>query len=372
MYKGDPSRLLVIQTAFLGDLILTSPLIRALKERFPRASLEVLVRKANAPVLEDNPFVDEVIPYDKRGREAGLGGMARMAGMLRARRYDLCVSPHRSLRSALLAAVAGIPHRIGMADSPGRRFYHNLVPKDRALHELERHLELVRAVGVDPRSCSRAMVVEVGAEAARTSEDLLRASGLDPTRPIVGIQPGSVWTTKRWLPERFAAVALRIRRRGLQVAVVGGPDDREIGEMVIDPGAALEGEWEQDRRSRDAPGGEQGAIAPAANLAGKTTLKELVALIDRFGVFITNDSGPMHIAVARGVPVVALFGPTTPAQGFAPYTERAVVVEENLPCRPCGRHGHNKCPEKHFLCMKLIRPDGVMRAFDKVIEIGDA
>ena len=372
MYTGDPSRLLVIQTAFLGDLILTSPLIRALKERFPRTNLEVLARKENSPVLEDNPFVDEVIPYDKRGRDAGMGGMIRMAGRLRARRYDLCVSPHRSLRSALLAAAAGIPHRIGMADSPGRRFYHDLVPKDRALHELERHLELVRAVGVDPRSCSRAMVVEVGAEAARTSEDLLRASGLDSTRPIVGIQPGSVWPTKRWLPERFAAVALDLRRRGLQVVVVGGPGDRETGEVVLDPHADLDGEREQDGRVRQAPGEEEGDIAAAANLAGKTTLKDLVALIDRFRVFITNDSGPMHIAVARGVPVVALFGPTTPAQGFAPYTERAVVVEENLPCRPCGRHGHRKCPEKHFLCMRLIRPEHVMKAFDKVLGMCEA
>jgi len=369
MYTGDPSRLLVIQTAFLGDLILTSPLIRALKERFPRASLEILARKETSPVLEDNPFVDAVIPYDKRGRDAGIAGMVRMAGRLRGRSYELCVSPHRSLRSALIAAAAGIPRRIGVADSPGRWLYHDLVPKDRALHELERHLELMRAVGVDPQSCPRAMVVEVGAEEARTAEGMLRSSGLDPTRPIVGIQPGSVWPTKRWPPERFAAVAFEVRRRGLQVVVVGGPGDREAGEIVLDPSAAFEGEGGRDGEGRPCPGEGTGEMPGAANLAGRTTLKDLVALIDRFTAFITNDSGPMHIAVARGVPVVAIFGPTTPAQGFAPYTDHAVVVEENLPCRPCGRHGHRACPEKHFLCMRLIRPEAVMKAFDEVLDI---
>lgn len=333
--------------------MLTTPLIRALKERFPGAELEVLARKPAAPVLEGNPSVDAVIPYDKRGGDNGLGGMVRMAGRLRARGYDLCVSPHRSLRSALLAAAAGIPQRVGMADSPGRRLYHHRIEKDRSRHELERHLALIRAVGGDPDTCRRAMVVEVVDGAARSVLGLLAASGIDPDRPIIGIQHGSEWPTKQWVPGGFGAVAAVLRKRGYQVVLFGVPGDREVGDAVLndsDPGDAT--------------------AAGAANLAGKTTLQELVALIDRCEVFITNDTGPMHIAVARDVPVVAIFGPTVPSQGFGPYSEKAVVVEtKDLPCRPCGRHGHRACPEKHFLCMKRITPSQVLEAFDRVSEL---
>jgi heptosyltransferase-2 len=328
-----PPALLVVQTSFLGDVVLTTPLLHALRERVRPRRLAVLVRPEAAPLVRGHPDVDDVLLDDKRGRDGGAGGLLGTARRLRRERFDVAVSPHRSLRTALMLAAARIPRRIGFRDAPGAPLYHERVRRDPSRHAVERMLALAEpfggAIGTPQIS------VPVSAEARANAAALLP----EGPEPLVGLAPGSVWPTKRWSVDGFAAVAAALASDGARCVVLGGPAERALGEEV-------------HRRS----GGR------TVMLCGRTDLATLVALIDRLGVLIANDSAPMHVACARGVPVVAVFCATTPAQGFGPWGPHATVVDVDLECRPCGRHGGRRCPRGTDDCIRLVEPAAVLTA----------
>jgi lipopolysaccharide heptosyltransferase II len=325
--------LLVAQTSFLGDVVLTTPLLSALRERLRPRRLAVLVRPEAVPLLDGHPHVDVVLADDKRGVTRGLGGLARLAARLRHERFDLAVSPHRSLRTAIVLAAARIPRRIGFAESRGAFLYHERVIRDRSLHDVQRNLALAGPFG-GPAGEPRLHVAVQPAAAACAAALLPEGCG-----PLVGVAPGSVWATKRWTPEGFAGVLRALREQGARVVVLGAASERPIADQVV----------------RLAGGG-------ATVLAGRTDLATLVAVVDRLALLIANDSAPMHIACARDVPVVAVFCATTPALGYGPWGTRSAVVETDLDCRPCARHGGRACPRGTEDCMRLVRPEAVLAA----------
>jgi heptosyltransferase-2 len=329
---GAPA-LLVVQTSFLGDVILTTPLISALRRRLAPRRLAVLVRPEAAPLLAGHPDVDEVLIDDKRGRDRGPSGLLRTAARLRRLRFDLVVSPHRSLRTALMLAAARIPRRVGFRESRGAFLYHRRVVRGGRRHDVLRNLALVEPFGGAPGP--PALRIPVTPEAAARAAMLLpEGSG-----PLVGVAPGSVWATKRWRPEGFAAVVASLVRDGARCVILGGPDDRALAEAI----RALSG-------------------AAVTALAGRTDVATLVAVVDRLALLIGNDSAPMHVACARSVPVVAIFCATTPALGYGPFGPAATVVEADLACRPCGRHGGRRCPRATEDCMRLVDPATVLAA----------
>jgi heptosyltransferase-2 len=328
---GGPA-VLIAQTSFLGDVVLTTPLVSALRRRLAPRRLAVLVRPEAVPLVAAHPDVDAVLVDDKRGRDRGLGGLVRVARRLRAEGFDLVVSPHRSLRTALVLAAAGIPQRVGFRQSRGAFLYHRRVPRDRRHHDVERNLALAAPFGGAPEPAR--LHVPVTAEAAA------RAAALVPpgAGPLVGIAPGSVWATKRWSAEGYAAVIAGLAADGARCVVLGGPDEVALAERV----AALAG---------------SGTV-----LAGRTDLATLVAVIDRLALLVANDSAPMHVACAREVPVVAVFCATTPALGYGPWGPRATVVEADVDCRPCARHGGRSCPRGTEDCIRLVAPAAVLAA----------
>ena len=335
--RGEPA-LLVVQTSFLGDVVLTTPLISALREQVRPRRLAVLVRPDAAPLLAGHPDVDEVMIDDKRGRDRGAFGWLRVARRVRAARFDVAVSPHRSLRTALLLAAARIPRRVGFRESRGAPLYHIRLPRDRRRHDVERNLALMAPFGGAPAVPQ--LHLPVSSEAAARAETLLPAG----TGPLIGLAPGSVWATKRWTPAGYAAVAARFVREGARCVLLGGPDDVPLADEI---------------RARAGDG--------VSVLAGRTDLATLVAVIDRLTLLIANDSAPMHVACARGVPVVAVFCATTPALGYGPWGRRAAVVEADLACRPCGRHGGRRCPRRTEDCMHLVSPERVLTAAREVL-----
>jgi len=331
-------KILVMQTAFLGDSLLTLPLLRRLKEILPGAAVTVLTLAKTADIFRGTPWVDEVLIDDKRGAHGGVAGPWRLAPELQARGFDLAVIPHRSFRSALIARLALIPRRIGFDSSAGSFLLTDAVPFSWLMHDLERNLSLTLPLGAGAAPArGEERYVTAPAPSARLSELL---SGTGPR--LAGVHPGSAWATKRWLPERFAELCVRLKADGLSPVLVGGPDDKELGARVAKAGGALD-------------------------LTGLTGLEELKALMGRLSVFVTNDSGPMHLAAAAGVPVVAIFGATTRELGFFPYGPGHRVVEASLACRPCGLHGARECPEGHFLCMRLLTVDQVHAAVRDVL-----
>lgn len=339
-----PRRVLVIQTAFLGDLILTLPLMQATKEAFPQAKIWALVTPETREMLFGQPALEGCLVYDKRNRDKGFSELLKMAARVRAGRFDLALIPHRSLRSALVAFLAGIPRRIGFWTSTGFFLLTRRVPRRREAHEVERNLDLLRAL--DFSVPSRPPRVYPQQKDRGLASEFLARRGNPPGRTLVGIAPGSVWPTKRWLPEGFARVIRELRdQREAQAILFGGPADRELCRQIA-----------------------QQAGGDVTIAAGELSLLPAAALMERCRLVLSNDSAAAHLAAAVGRPVVAIFGPTVPGFGFTPFGEEDLIVQRQLSCRPCGIHGGRRCPRKTFACMKEIAPEEVLDAVFAVLD----
>lgn len=321
------SRVVVVQTAFLGDVILSTPLLSALAAQY--GPVDVVTTPLAAPLLETHPAVHQVFPYDKRGADRGWRGLNRLAAQLRAERYARAYLPHRSLRTAVLAALARIPYRIGFKG--GWSFlYTEARPKPRTGHETDRLLALANgASGAYPP------------QLRPTADDEQVAAGLIDG-DFVAIAPGSIWGSKRW--PYYPELAARLPTR---VVVVGGPGDVDLGNAVV---AAAQSSGRQ-----------------AVNACGRLTLRQSAAVIGRAIALVTNDSAPLHLATAMGTPVVALFGPTVTEFGFGPARAGDVALGiDGLQCRPCSPHGPPACPLGHHRCMRDLTVAAVLTAIEEL------
>ena len=324
---SDRPTALVIQTAFLGDVILTTPLLSVLAGRF--GPVDVVTTPAAASLLQNHPAVGEVLPYDKKGSARGWRGLRRMGTMLRTRGYQRVYLPHRSLRSAALALWSGARERIGFSDSPAAISYSRRVPRLGSGHEVDRLLALAGPIaGASPP-------VTLGLTAAdyQAAEAWLSAHGVGPR--FAAIAPGSVWATKRW-PYYGELAALL----DCPTVIVGGNEDVALAQAIVE-------------RSE----------GRALSAAGALSLRQSAALIQRAHCLVTNDSAPLHLATAVGTPIVALFGPTVPEFGFGPRGPGDVVLgHAELACRPCSRHGPLTCPLGHHRCLREMSVETVARA----------
>jgi len=328
----------VIQTAFPGDVILTTPLIRRAAERL-KAPVDVVVIPAAAPVLANNPHIRDVIVFDKKGKDRGLAGLWRQVRLLRERHYEVSYHAQSSARSALLALLAGIPRRIGFREAQGTFLYTHAVAARGEPHQVERLLQLAdsapdrREPEIFPSDADRAEVSALLTEAGITGE-------------FVVLAPGSHWGTKRWpfFPELARALSLEI-----PLALVGGAGDRADARAIRN---AL------------------GSCTPVADGVGRLSLLASGELIRRAQVLVSNDSAPVHLASAVDTPTVEIFGPTAPIFGFAARAPWSRVVEPDpLPCRPCHPHGPAVCPLVHHKCMKDTPIGRVLAEVRAVLQI---
>ena len=322
---------LVIQTSFLGDMVLTTPLLAYLADAGP---VDVVCTPAASVLLENHPSVREIIVYDKRGRDRGAIGATKLAMRLRERGYNAAYMAQGSVRSGAIAYMARIPERVGFVTSAGRWFYTTrVVPIDNTHHAAR-----LLALGTrDPlRTVSNAEIRPrlYPGERERLAVDEVLGTNVMSDEPLVIMAPGSVWATKRWPYFSGLAAALRDSAR---IAVVGGESDRALALEIV---AATKGQ--------------------ATDATGRLSLLASAELIGRAALLVTNDSAPLHLASAMNTPTVAVFGPTVPEFGFGPLAERSAVAgHESLACRPCDRHGPQRCPLGHWRCMREITPDGV-------------
>jgi heptosyltransferase-2 len=331
----SPSRILVAQSAFLGDVVLATPLAAAVRQLFPECRITFLSTPAGCELLEGLPGVDRVAAFDKRKSERGFRGLHKKAAELKEMNFDLALSAHRSLRTAALLYLAAIPRRIGFATTPVPWLYNELVDWDPGRHEVLRNLDLLGPLGGAPAGYDPVPRLP---DFGPLDDGLLAGEGQGPR---IGICPGSVWPTKRWRPDGFARVAEGlVEGEKARVYLIGSPEDEEAAAEVASE-----------------------CRVSVHNLVGKTGLRDWVRTIKAMDLVITNDSAPTHIAAAAGTPVVVVYGPTVPSQGFAPWgVDSAVVEVPDLRCRPCGRHGSRRCPEGHFQCMEYLDAGRVLEA----------
>lgn len=327
---------LVIQTSFLGDVVLTTPLLASLARR---DAVDVVTTRAGAGLLEGHPSVRDVIVYDKRGTDEGVAGFARTASRLRhredgsARGANVAYMAQGSVRSAALALASRIPQRVGFNTSAGRRLYTERVEYRDDRHHAERLWSLANSSASEPPEESRTPRLVPHASHVAEVDELLHSLHVSPNEALLAMAPGSVWATKRW--PHFPALASTVSS-SVRVVLVGSPEERPLAAEVV--AAAL------------ASGGR-----PPVDATGKLSLLASAELIGRCSALVSNDSLPQHLASAMGTPTVTVFGPTVPGFGFGPLApgSRTVGVE-HLPCRPCDRHGPRTCPLTHWKCMRTL------------------
>lgn len=335
------------QTAFLGDAVLSLPTLQRLRAAFPSADIHLWVRAGLEALFEGQPCVDRVFGVAKRGKAGGAGGLLailediREAAPLETDGYDLWISAHASLRSALISRLSGAGRRIGYAGPWFNRLaYTDLVDRRfTELDEVERIGRLLAPLGLEdglPWPEWRPTP-----EAAREADRFFADHGMESGTTVVGLHPGSVWPTKRWPEDHFARLAALLAERGVTPVVFGAPGaESELAARVVTLSGA----------------------AGVINAAGALSLPGLAAVIGRLACYVGNDSGPTHLAWIQRVPTVAFFGPTVRRLGFFPRGESTRVLEIDLACRPCGLHGGTACPEGGHACMTGIAPETALAA----------
>lgn len=348
----DP-RVLIVRTDRIGDVVLSTPAIRAVRAAYPKGYVALMVQPATRPLVEGHPMLDEVITFDKEGIHRTWVGMWRLAQQLRARRFDLALILHTTNRVLLLTWLAGIRHRVGYARRLGALLTRSLpyVKRLGERHELDYTLDLVRFAEMthSPDGCpdppegypaqDRTLEIASQPEGQAPVEAWLREVGVRPEDRLLLLHPGASCPSKRWSPERFAAVAdCLAETRATRIAVIAGPGEEGVADAV-----------------------RRGAKAPVLAPPKPFTLAELPWLLKRAQCLVSNDSGPVHLACAVGTPVVAIFGRwgggLSPTR-WGPTGQRSVVLHHDVGCRPCLAH---RC-QIGFVCLQAVTVDEVVAA----------
>jgi heptosyltransferase-2 len=339
---------LIIQTAFIGDTILTTPLIAELATRGP---VDIVTTPVSAGLLQNNPALRQIFVFDKRNAQRGLGGLWSMARTIRRHRAQHDAGIDRtvaylaqgSTRSAVLAVLAGAHERVGFATSPARSMYTKRVPYIENQHHAARlwRLAFPNEARAEPRAERIRPRLYPGAAEKAAVHDLLHEHGI--SGQFIALAPGSVWATKRWpyYPELAQRVAQRV-----PIVVIGGKDDQEQAEAIAS------------------------AVPPDrfVSAVGQLSLLASAELVGRARALVSNDSSPTHMASAMGTPTITIFGPTVPDFGFGPLAPRSAVAgHPALDCRPCDRHGPRRCPLGHWRCMRELGVDDVERLLISIL-----
>ncbi len=347
-------KILLIPKGFLGDILLTSPVLSALKKNSSGVSISVLCSPATAEIVRRDLLVDGVLVFDRRVSHRGWRGLREFAETIKEEGFDAAYSFQMSPRTAILLWMTGIKRRVSFEGSFSRFFYTNLVPRVARYHDVIRNLTLVReeldhATRADVEELAKDIGLDVpwsGLRIPEIDEEELSDSVkqiLAGKTPRVVLSPGSAWETKRWDAQGFRGVAQSLRMKGLDVVIVGAPADAEVCAEVV-----------------------QGL--DVSNLCGKTSLNELTALIRGSACLVCNDSLALHIGSAVQTPTVAIFCATSPRFGFGPWRNRAVVLEKSdLFCKPCRRHGSRGCPTGTRACMTGVSSSEVVCAVERFL-----
>lgn len=338
-------RILLLQTAFLGDIVMTIPLVRELRRLRPGAEIHLLTTEIGRDALAGMSEIDRWLILDKRWNRPGTRSYLRLIRTLMREQFDVGIAAQRSFRTGLMLRLANPAIAIGFEGAPGGWAYGRSVRWREHAHAVDRYLGLALPLGDAGESVDRTPRLSVTETARQTAVRLLQSYGISERHPLAVIAPGSRRETKRWGVDGFARVAVELERRGLTVLLVGSNEEQALCRDVA-------------RRS--------GLGLP--QLAGRTSIGVLAALLERSEIVVANDSGSAHVAAAVGTPLVAIFGPTAPTQGYVPRgTSVRVVERDDLSCRPCGTHGARRCPLRHHACMLGLESAPVLSAIDELL-----
>ena len=312
-------KILVIQTAFLGDLILSTTLFKKIKLKHPDSHITLIVNKGTEQILSNNPNIDTILPVDKKQTFKNPLKFIKFLFELQKENFSICYSPHFSHRSSLISFFSGAKIRIGYKES-GFGFLHTKTyPRPlRGVHEVQKLLQLVDSVGLERPEIF--LNKEVNGEIKSKMENVSE---------FIVVAPSSIWETKRMPIEKFIELVRQIlENTPYTPVIIGSKNDKYLSDQIVNVHGSK-----------------------VVDMTGRTNLMELSYIISKAKCVISNDSSPIHIASAFNIPTLAIFGATITDFGYTPLSERHTISEVSLECRPCGIHGGNICPKQHFRCM---------------------
>jgi lipopolysaccharide heptosyltransferase I len=330
-------RILIIKPSSLGDIIHALPVLKALRDKWPKARISWLIKDIYTGIFDGNTYIDELILFKKNSLTTAIISFRKR---LREGKFDIAIDMQGLFRSALIAYLSGASARVGFLDAKelAPLFYTDKVDAPRKLHAVERNLKLAASLGCEIREIKFPLTVDRGALVG--ASEFLKQNQLNTRKPLITLVPGGRWEKKRWPAHSFTRLAgLLSQELNASILFIGNNEE----EKLIN--------------------GIRAAMKTQSTEAIDLPLPKLTALLSKSDVVVTNDSGPIHIAAALGTPVVALFGPTDPEQ-TGPYTKKQLIIRKDMECIPCFR---KRCIYDSFVCMESITPEEVFEGIKSML-----
>lgn len=335
----NQERILFIQTAFLGDAILSLPALEKLKTKFPNSFLSVLCIPATEEVFSNSPFVDETIVLDKRKKHNSVFALFKFTKEIKNKNFDKIYSAHRSFRTSLLVLLSEVRETFGFSNSSFNFVYKTLVYYNKEHHEVRRNLELVSCPDkieewrILPKARMNQNVK------TRITEILIDFND----KKKIAVAPGSIWFTKRYPAEKYIKILEKLVKMDYQIFLLGSKSDKDLCESIKN---------------------NQNNVV---NFAGEFSFIETVEFLTNCDLLVSNDSAPTHMGMCADIPVLTIYCSTIPDFGFYPYNKSSDYISLNsLDCKPCGIHGHKECPLGHFKCANELSEELIL---DKIMEM---
>lgn len=330
-------KVLIIQTAFSGDVILATPLIEKLKEHESECTIHFLLKKGNESLFANHPFVDKVLVFDKKNKFQSL---LKIINQVRSESYDYVINTHRFLTTGLITVLSGAANKIGFDKNPMSFLYTNSIKhvishKLNYIHEIDRNISLLKPLGIS------------GSVNPRLYPSISDSQKVSTKDEFICVAPASIWFTKQFPAHKWCELIDKLPEK-YSIFLIGAESDNILCEQIRDSVKAKKVE----------------------NLAGKLTLLQSAALIKQAKITFANDSTPVHLASSVNAPVAVIYCSTIPEFGFGPLSDNSIIIEtkENLACRSCGLHGKKSCPETHFRCSD-INIDDVISEVRKSVDL---
>ena len=337
-------KILIIRLSSMGDIILTLPVVEALKKEYPDSEIFFLCKKKYKDLLFDHPQLDKVIEFDALGNHRGTNGLLRLINELKTLKFDLILDLHSNLRSFFIRNLVPAELKIKYNKRWLARFFmvYFKIFRIKSKHTLDCYMESLQKLGI--KSKSKILKFYLNEKDKAWANKFLSENGWNQGKILLGMAPGARWNAKKWNGEKFAEVVkLLVRRHPLDVVLFGDKNDTDTISWITEE---LSRKWDSNRKPK---------IIHVIDFS----FNQVAGILQRCDVLVTNDSGLMHLASFLKVPVVAIFGPTHPSLGFSPLGQNSQVMTVNEKCSPCSLHGKRKCHKKERYCMDRISPEEV-------------
>ncbi|UCH65585.1 MAG: glycosyltransferase family 9 protein [Ignavibacterium sp.] len=340
---NNESKILVIQTAFLGDAILTLPMLKKLRDRNPEAQIDVLAIPSTTEIFSAASYVDNVIVMDKRGKQKGIRALNKFVKELKANSYTKVFSPHRSFRSAYIMIRLSGDESYGFDNSSFRYAFKNLVKYEQKYHEVQRNISLI-GENVDADSWKIKPEISIDEAIENNVDNFISNNNLNSG--FISIAPGSVWETKRYPKVNYIELIKLLTNKNETVVVIGSDDDSILCNEIA-----------------------SNFSSNVLSVAGKFSVTGTICLLKYSKLLITNDSAPTHMGMCADIPVLTIYCSTVSDFGFYPYNDKSQFVSYNeLDCKPCGIHGYDECPVKTYDCGYKLLPAEIFAITEQMIK----